>query len=222
MAVTSTIQANILKELGLDSADTTLLARALIWANEALDTIQEYIPGAEFLQKSESYIACVADQATYALPSDFFQLLTLRDDDNSTSIEIITREEFDRRHTDPSSESTGKPYECCLEYDRTNTRHIVRVARIPDDTYTMYATMRNWHPALSASQNPYVDKLENAIKRGGMYYGSFFVYPDPEWNQLRADFERVFLNKVQSLSQILNIQKPHPPQIPVVMKKTNY
>jgi hypothetical protein len=221
MTVSSaTIQANILKELSVDSTNAVLLARALRWMNKAMDKFQGYIVESEFLQKSESSLNTIADQATYAMPSDFFDILSLRDDNNNTIIEKITREEFDRRHPDPSGESTGKPYEYTLEYDRSSGVSIIRLSLIPDDAYTLYAVTRNWHPTLTAGQGLIYDKLETAIEEGGIYHGALSLYSDPEYANYRAELKANWLEAVQNLSQILEMQKPKPSQIPVRLRGT--
>jgi hypothetical protein len=221
MTVTAaTIQANILKELSVDSANTVLLARALRWMNKSMDKFQGFIIESEFLQKSESKLTTIADQATYALPADHFDMLILRDDTNKTTIQPKTREEFDRAHTDPSTESTGKPYEYTMEYDRSAGRHIMRLALIPDSTYDLYAVTRNWHPTLTSNQGLIYDKLETAIEEGGIYHGALSLYSDPEYANYRAELKSNWLEAVQNLSQILEIQKPKPAQIPIRLKGT--
>ncbi len=224
MAATTTavLQANVLKKLQMDYADSTLLARALQWLNEALDMVQGYIPEAEFLQKSEIRIATVADQSSYALPSDFFQLLELRDDTNKTMLEMLAREQFDRNHPDPSSEDTGKPYEYSLEFDRSTDpgTHILRLAAIPDDAYTLYAVMRAFHPDLAnAGQTITWEKLQTPLENMAAYYGAMEFYKGNEHLRWRAELNQRGLTGLQNIRQLLMIQKPHRRQIPVVMRK---
>ena len=216
----STIQANILKELSVDSTNSTLLDRALRWMNKSMDKFQGFIIEAEFLQKSEIKLTTIADQATYALPDDFFDFLSLRDQTNKTTIRPRTIEEFNRVHTDPSTEATGKSYEYTLEYDRSAARHILRLALIPDDAYELHAVMRNWHPALTSGQGLIYDKLETAIEEGGIYHGAMSLYSDPEYAQYRSELKSNWLEAVQNLSQILEKQKPKPAQIPIRLKGT--
>ena len=219
---TSSMQTSVLDVLGVDSTDTYLLARALKWLQKSYDKLIAFVPEAEYLQKSENYLTTVADQATYALPSDFFQLLSLRDDTNSTIIDVITREQFDRNHPDPSGESTSKPYECTTEYDRVNKRHVIRLAAIPDDAYVLYAVMRCWPPALSSSVDPLHYKLETTLEEGGVYHGSLETHADAEYTNYRAELKTNWLEAVEGISQIFNVQKPSPPQVPEKLRKSDY
>lgn len=222
MTTTAIIQANILKELGFDSTSTVLLDRSLRWANKAIDRIQGYITSADFLMKAEVKLTTVADQDTYAMPSDFFQLMTLRDDSNEVSIDVWTREEFERSHPNPSGESTGKTTEVSLEFDRYSGRHVMRCAPIPDAAYVWYATMRCWHPSLSSTQNPIYSQLQTVIEHGGIYYGALAMLQDPEYANYTNKVEAEFNNSIKSIERIFNSQKLHPPQIPVVLKKSDY
>ena len=215
---TLTIQENILKELGLPSDNSLLLGRALRWINKTLDKLQTYVPEAEFLQTSEIKLTLVADKATYALPTDFFQLLQVRSDTDLIILNMLTREKFDREHPDPSGEETGNPSDCTFEYDRSSNRHIIRLAPIPDSTDIYYAIMRRWHPSLSSSQDVQWDKLETVLEDGGIYHGSLSIYADPEYAQLRAELKANWLEAAQGISQILALQKPKPAQIPVVLR----
>ena len=218
----STIYANVLKDLGLNSSDTTWQARATRWTNKALDKAQSFIPIAEFMQNSNAYIATVADQATYSLPADFLQMLHLRDDNNSTTLNELTHGQFDRNHPDPSTESTGKPYEYTLEYDISTGVHILRLAAIPDDAYTLYATMRTFHPTLSGSQDLMYSKLETALEDWAIFEGSLVVFPDNEFVNYRAELKARANESMSGIANLLTMQKPSPRQIPVQMKKGIY
>jgi len=219
---TASMQENVLEVLGIDSTDTVMLDVALDALNKSYDKLVMFVPEAEYLQKSENYLVTVDGQATYALPSDFFQLLSLRDDTSKTNIDIITREQFERNHPDPSSESEAKPYECTLEYDRSNKRHILRLAAIPDTTYTLYAVMRCWPTALSASTDPLHAKLETVLEEGGIYHVSLRTHAEPEYLQYRQELKGNWLEAVQAISQMFNVQKPRPPQIPIKLRKSDY
>jgi len=222
MATTSTIQANILKDLEVDSTSSTLLARALRWMNIAMDFITGEIPNAEFLKSSESYITTVADQATYSMPSDFFDLITLRDDTSGDGqLEILDRAEFDLRHPDPSSEDTDAPTEVTLEYNPSSAVHEMRLAPIPDDAYVLYAAMRRFHPDLATDQNPTWTKLETALQLGGVWQGSLKLYPDPEYAQIRAENKDAFLMAISGIKRILMLQAPKPNRIPVRMRRSD-
>jgi len=224
MTATGTIQASILKVLGVDSTDTTLLARSLEWLNEALDDAQMYLPEAEFFKTSEISMALVVNQTTYALPSDFvaFSSQQIRNDDESMIIDIINKEQFDRNHPDPSSETAAPPYDATLEFDRDNARNIIRLAPKPDATDTIYANMILWHPALSASQDIQWSKLEGALKRRAAYYGSLEIFAENEYVNFRQELDALSMAKFKALQQVVAIQKPRPKQIPIIMKKSYY
>ncbi|MFH0822268.1 MAG: hypothetical protein V2B18_05910 [Pseudomonadota bacterium] len=220
---TATLQANALKRLQMDYADATLLARALDWLNKAMDRIQGYLPEAEFLQKSEMSIATVDGQATYVLPSDFLELLSLRDDTNATNLDMIPREQFDRNHPDPSTEDEGLPYEYTLEFDRSTTpgTNIIRLAAIPAAAYTLYATMRCFHPDLAAGGQGIIwERLRFTVEDWATYFGSLEFWKSNEYAQWRSELEKEALNATQNLKQLLAIQKPRPSQIRTVLKKS--
>lgn len=215
----ATIYANVLKDLGLNSDSSQWQGRATRWINKGLDKIQAQNPTFEFMQNSNMSIATVADQATYSLPTDFLTLLHIRDDTNETKLDILTHGEFDRNHPDPSSESTGEPYECTLEFDISSGVHILRLAAIPDAAYTLYATIRRWHPTLSGAQALMADKLETALEDWAIYEGSLVVFPDAEFTNYRAELRGRAMESVQIISGALNTQKPHPRQIPICLKR---
>lgn len=219
---TGTVQQNVIKALGMNYSDTVLQARALRWLNKALDRIQMYIPEAEFLQVADMPLTLVVDQATYVLPSDFFQLLSLRNDTEGTIIYPMDRRDFDKAHPDPSSEDSGVPSDLTLEYDRTDARHVMRIAPPADSADVCYATMRRWHSTLASGTNLLYDKLELALENGGIYEGSMEIYADQEYAQLRGEYKQNFLETTQALTQVMSVQKPRSAQIPVIMSRSNY
>ncbi|MFH1628669.1 MAG: hypothetical protein ABIE47_08095 [Pseudomonadota bacterium] len=219
---TATMQANVLHILTMDSTDTVLLARALEWLNEAVEDVAMYLPEAEFFQTSEMPLTLVVDQATYAMPSDFFQLIQVRNDDESVILNMLPRAEFDRRHPDPSSETTDTPADGTLEFDRENGRNILRVAPIPASADTFYAIVRRWHKTLSSTQGLQWDKIQRTVERRGAYYGSLEVRNFTEDAPFRAELAQVSLAKMQALQQIVTIMKPRPVRIPTVMRKGDY
>lgn len=216
----ATIYSNVLKDLGLNSADSTWQTRATRWINKALDKVTMVAPNAEFLQNSYMSIDTVADQATYSLPSDFIELLSLRDDNNETNIEILSHGEFDKRHLDPSGEDTDPPSECTLEFDTSSGGHMLRLAPIPDAAYTLYATMRTFHPALSGSQALLWPKLETALEDWAIYEGALVVHIFPEMANYRLELKERAKESVELVAGLLNTQKPSPRQIPTVLKKS--
>lgn len=219
---TATLQSEVLKILGYNSDDTVLAARALYWLNEAMDDIMFALPDAEFFQKSDMTLATVADQAAYPLPAEFFSLLSLVDSTNQNPLDVLTREEFDRRHPDPSSEDTDSPKDVTFEYDVANVRNIIRLAPIPDDAYTLRAVMRCWHTALSATQAIPWDKVETVVKRRAAYYGAIELYNAPEDVNYRNELNQLSMVKMTGLQNVLSRQKPRPKQIPVVLRKSDY
>lgn len=222
MTVSSQINSDILTNLGESSSDETLQSMAYRWMQKTYDKIVTAIPEAEYLQKSEMTITMIEDQATYALPDNFFSFVILRDDDNSTILTQITRQEFDRLHPDPSDEDSGLPTDYTLEYDRTSKRHIIRIAPVPDDGYTFYASMRCWPTDLGAAVDPTYPKLRTAIEEGGIYEGSKVLFADPEYMNYRLQLKGDRDEAILGISRIFAIQKPNPPQVPVVMKRSNY
>jgi len=219
MTTTAQVQADILNGLGEDATNTILLARALRWANKAYDKLVGFLPEAEFFQKSETEMTTIADQATYVMPSNWFQIVSFRDDTNSTIIAEITRQEFDRLHSDPSNESTGKPSEYTLEYDHVNKRMVIRMAPIPDDSYTCYATVRMWPDEMSSTKDPIYDKLRTALEEGGIYEGAKVIFADPEHSQYRIELQGERDAAFMAISRIVAKQKPNPPQVPIAMRK---
>lgn len=219
---TATLQTEVIKILGYNSSDTVLLARALAWLNEAMDDILFYIPEAEFYQKSYMTIATVADQAAYPMPSDFLSLLSIVDVTNQNPLNVLPREEWDRRHPDPSDEETDAPADVTYEYDRTNLRNVIRLAPTPDDAYTLRANMRCWHSELSGSQDVLWDKIENVVKRRAAYFGSIELFNSPEDIQFRNEMNQLSMVKMDGLRRVLASQKPRPNQIPAILKKSDY
>ena len=218
----ATIYANVLKDLGLNSADTTFQARATRWINKALDKAMAMNPSAEIFQISNATISTVADTATYDLPTTFIKLKHIRDDNNSTEIEILSHEQFDDRHPDPSSESTSPPKECTLEFDVSTGVHVLRLAPIPDDAYTLYYTAASFHTALSGSQALMYPKLETALEDWAIWEGSLVVYPENEYVNLRNELKQRAGESMMLWSGMMNYQKPAPKQIRTQMKRYIY
>jgi len=220
--LTETIQKNVLRELGLNPADTTMQSRALRWINKSLDKLQGFIPDMEFLKTSEIEITLVDGQATYAMPADFFSMTQIRIDSETRILDEFPRAEFDRRHPDPDNETEDVPSDYTFEYDRQNGRHIIRFGPIPDSAYVCHGILKRWHPALTSSQNIQSDKLETVIEEGAIWEGSKSVYADPEYTQYRMELKTSWLESSQSFQQIMAMQKPRPKQIRVVLKKSDY
>lgn len=113
----------------------------------------------------------------------------------------------------------GKPNKYCLEYDETNTRFIFRLDPIPDAVYTgslLYAALPS---DLSASVEPLWNRLEFAIERGGVYFGSLEIVEDP---QKRMEFKGNYETSMQALIQLdQELCVKHQP-IKVVLRKSDY
>ena len=219
MALTTNIYANVLSELLLNTSNTTYISKCIRWLNKTMFDIESVVPNSEFLQKSESYLDTVADQATYMLPADFFELRSLRDDTNNNIISPVTREQFDRNHPDPSSENTGEPYEYTMEFDRTEGRSLIRLSLIPNDTYRIYMIYRAWHPTLTAQQNPIFDRLETVLEQGATWYGSVAMYKEAEYESMRNNYKMMYDRAMFNFQAMCMGQKPTPRQIPCQMRK---
>lgn len=217
-----TLQQDILKELGRNPSDTLMQARALRWINKAMDNLQGFMPDVEFLQSAEMEITLVDGQAAYAMPTDFFYLSQVRIDEETRILDEYSREEFDRRHPDPANEEEDIPSDYTFEYDRSTGRHIIRFGPIPDDSYDCHGIIRRWHPSINASQGLQYDKLQTCLENGGIWEGSMSVYMDNEYTQIRGELKTKFLESVQALQQVLNMQKPRPRQIRTVLRREDY
>ena len=218
----ATIYANVLKDLGLNSSDSTMQSRATRWVNKALDKALMYNPMSEFVQISNATISTVADTPTYSLPAGFMDLLHIRNDTSAWEIEIRAHGQFDRAHPDPSSETTDSPSECTLEFDIDNNVHKLRLAPIPDDVYTLYYTYRKFHPALSGSQDLEFDKFETALEDWAIWEGSLVVFPDNEYAQYRMELRSRANESMKLLSQFQSAQRPAPRNIPIQLKRGIY
>ena len=215
----STIYANVLKDLGLNSSDSTWQARATRWINKALDKATMLNPGSEFVQISNATISASDGTATYNLPTGFISLLHIRNDTSAWEIKIRSHGEFDRAHPDPSSEAEDSPSECTLEFDIDNNVHVLRVAPIPDDDYTLYYTYRKFHPALAGDQDLEYDKFETALEDWAIWEGSLVVFPDNEFVNYRNELRSRATESMKLLSQLVNFQKPAPRNIPIQLKR---
>jgi len=188
---TTTIQQNTLYGLGegANVANATWLTNALRWANTGYHDMQ--LRHAWKCFKRRQYFSTVASQAAYQYPSNWIGYVTTRDDTNEQIIEELSAEEFDRQHTDPSTETTGKPTQMCIEFDSTNRLYAVRFAPIPDDAYVFYSMNFIIPSDLSGSVSPIYGGWEHALERGGIYYGSLELLEgnDPKIAIFKQNFE---------------------------------
>lgn len=113
----------------------------------------------------------------------------------------------------------GKPDKFCLEYDETNKRYVFRLDPIPNGTYIGSLLYSALPSDLSDSVSPLWDKLEFAIERGGIYYGSLEIIDDP---QKRMEFKGLYETAMQALIQLDQEMLPKHQTIPTIMKRTDY
>ena len=84
--------------------------------------------------------------------------------------------------------TTGTPTKFCLEYDATNTKYVFRLDPTPDDTYIGSLLYPALPSALSDTSAPIWARLELAIERGGIYFGSLELI---ENQQIRMEFKQL-------------------------------
>lgn len=113
----------------------------------------------------------------------------------------------------------GSPTQFCIEYDATNKRYIFRLDPIPDATYIASLLYPAIPSDLSGSVDPIWSKLEFALERGGIYYGSLEIMEDA---QKRAEFKQIYEVAIQSLIQLDADFVPKHDRIKVVLRKSDY
>jgi len=113
----------------------------------------------------------------------------------------------------------GPPTQFCIEYDATNKRYIFRFDPIPDDTYIASLLYPAIPSDLSGSVDAIWSKLEFALERGGIYYGSLEIIEDV---QKRAEFKQIYEVAIQALIQLDADLVPKHDRIKVVMRKSDY
>jgi len=113
----------------------------------------------------------------------------------------------------------GKPTKFCLEYDVSNTVYVFRLDPTPDAEYVVSLLFPSDPAALSGSVEPLWAKLEFALERGGIYYGSLELIDDV---QKRAEFKMIYESAMQGLIQLDQELVPKHDQIKVVMRKVDY
>lgn len=113
----------------------------------------------------------------------------------------------------------GPPTQFCIEYDATNKRYVFRLDPIPDDTYIASLLYPAIPSDLSGSVDPIWSKLEFALERGGIYYGSLEIMEDP---QKRNEFKGIYETAIQALIQLDADLVPKHDRIKVVMRKSDY
>ena len=116
--------------------------------------------------------------------------------------------------------SEGKPDKFCIEYDASNTRYVFRVDPIPDASTYVCSLLYPAIPSdLSSSVEPIWTRLEFAIERGGIYYGSLEIFDD---QQRRAEFKQNYETAMQALIQLDQELEPKLYTIPLRLKKSDH
>lgn len=116
--------------------------------------------------------------------------------------------------------SEGKPDKFCIEYDASNTRYVFRVDPIPDASTYVCSLLYPAIPSdLSSSVEPIWTRLEFAIERGGIYYGSLEIFDD---QQRRAEFKQNYETAMQALIQLDQELEPKLYTIPMRLKKSDH
>lgn len=112
-----------------------------------------------------------------------------------------------------------KPGKFTLEYDSTNSLHVMRFDPVPDAEYIMSNLYPAAPSALSDSVNPVWDRLEFCLERGGIYYGSLEMVEDPN---KRMEFKTLYEQSIVALMQIDADLVPKRDRIQVALKRTDY
>lgn len=122
---------------------STLASRAVTW----LDRASLRIARKESLLFTEATASTVADQKTYALPSNLRQLISIRleNGNNSRKLNCLMPREFDRMYPKPDQETTAAP-DWYVWVKNTLTFELFR---IPDAVYTMRLRYGYWPSLLS-------------------------------------------------------------------------
>lgn len=168
------------------------------------------------LQYSET-VTTTAGTTTYTRDTDYTMNYTAGTITMDSTGSMVTATAY---YIDYLYYKEGEPEEFCLEYDATNARYIFRLRPTPDDTY-IYSLIHSDFPSdLSSSVAPLWDKLEYALERGGIYFGSLEIKDsrDPNISRHKGDYEEA----IQSLIQLDQDLIPKHDRIKVVMRKSDY
>jgi hypothetical protein len=113
----------------------------------------------------------------------------------------------------------GKPDTFCIEYDATNNRYVFRFDPVPDSAYIGSLLYPAIPSDMSGSVEPLWTRLEFALERGGIYYGSLELVEDA---QKRAEYKNNYEVSIQALIQLDQELEPKHWTIPLRMKKTDH
>ena len=116
--------------------------------------------------------------------------------------------------------SQGPPTKFCVEYDSTNARFVLRMNPVPDDSYIATLVYPDFPTSLSASADAVWSRLEFAIEKRGIYYGSLELFEpnDPLIMRFDSDSEKAMEYLRQRLAHII----PKHDRIEVCMRKSDY
>jgi len=115
--------------------------------------------------------------------------------------------------------ATGDPNKFCIEYDSSNKKYVFRFDPVPDSEKIVTLLYEQGPSDLSGSVDPIWSKLEYAIERGGIYFGSLELIDDPRKQTLfKGDYETA----LQALVLLDNDLFPKQDNIPVIMKRSDY
>ena len=121
-------------------------------------------------------------------------------------------------HIDYLYNAEGLPDKFCIEYDATNTRYVFRFDPVPNSGYIGSLLYPAIPSEMSASVEPLWTRLEFALERGGIYYGSLEITEDA---QKRSEFKTDYETAMQALIQLDQELEPKRATIPLRMKKTD-
>ncbi len=121
---------------------------------------------------------------------------------------------------DYSHYTRDAPTRFCLEYDSANRLYIMRLDPVPDDIYMLSLTYLSAPLDLSASVDPIWSKMEYALERGGIYFGSMEVTEDP---QRRIEYKANYEQAVSYLLMVCqSLDKPNHARIPMALRRSDY
>jgi hypothetical protein len=113
----------------------------------------------------------------------------------------------------------GKPTDFCIEFDSNTNQYLFRLYPTPDAVYIGSLLYPAYPSALATGTNPIWDQFEFCLERGGIYYGSMEIVPDP---QKRMEYKQNYEQAIQALIQLDLELVPKRNTIPIIMKRSDY
>ena len=114
----------------------------------------------------------------------------------------------------------GSPDRFCLEYDAANRLYVMRLDPVPDAVYPLALTYLSAPADLSDSSDPVWAKMEYALERGGIYFGSMEVVEDP---QRRIEYKTIYEQAVAYMLMLCqSMDKPNHARIPMALRRVDY